>query len=191
MELIKHTKFIYQYVDAVSPEVCDEIVSLVDSVDITDDMLFTKTKIRNNNAVNISEHRSFHPNLTRAEHIVNQIFTDCNAHYITNNSYARYVVSKLLKVENLTANYVYRSYTPGQYYEWHTDDDPVLHNLFSYILYLNDDFDGGNTLFMNDKLKVTPKKGTMLVAPCDYYTMHKSTKITRGNKKIIWTCVHR
>ena len=74
MEIIKHTKFIYEYVDAVSPEVCDEIVSLVDSVDIRDDMLFTKTKLRNNDAVNLSEHRSFHPNITRAEDIVNQIF---------------------------------------------------------------------------------------------------------------------
>jgi hypothetical protein len=190
VELVKHTKYIYEYVDAVSSDVCDEIVSLIDSVNITDDMLFTKNKIRNNNALNITKYVDYHPNIHQAENIVNEIFSHCNIQYISDNPYAKYVVYTIKKISKLTTNYVYRSYDEGQYYEWHMDTDPVNHNLFSYILYLNDDFDGGNTLFLNDKLKVVPKKGSMLCAPCDYYTLHKSTKITRGNKKIIWSCVY-
>ena len=62
---------------------------------------------------------------------------------------------------------------------------------YASFLYLNDDFDGGDTRFMNDKLTVTPKKGTVLCFPVDHYHIHKGVKVSGGHKKILWNCVYR
>jgi hypothetical protein len=86
---------------------------------------------------------------------------------------------------------IIRMYNESDSYEWHGDQSPNDHAEFSYIIYLNDDFDGGETRFMNDKLTVTPKKGTVLCFPVDHYHIHKGVKVSGGHKKILWNCVYR
>ena len=84
---------------------------------------------------------------------------------------------------------VYRFYDEGDCYDWHVDEAPDVHFALSVIMYLNDDFEGGSTLFLEDRVKVDPKKGSVLVFPCDFRTIHKGTKVKSGTKKIIWTCL--
>jgi len=189
--MIKHTKFIYEYENFVSAETCDKIVSLIESVDISPDQMFKRSKTRNNTSVNLTKLSNLNSSIFEAEDIIHNIFSQCNINYISDNIFASFVTNKFMKINKLTTNYVYRSYDKNESYDWHIDYDEINHNLFSYILYLNDDFKGGNTFFLNDKLKVIPKKGSMLCFPCDFYSIHKSSKIYSGKKKIIWSCVYK
>ena len=92
---------------------------------------------------------------------------------------------------NLNCDYIYRYYDEHDYYDWHVDTDKKDNHVLSYLVYLNDDFDGGDTLFLNEGLKVKPERGLVLCFPCDIQTVHKSSKITKGQKNVIWTCMYR
>lgn len=75
------------------------------------------------------------------------------------------------------------------HYQWHSDRIEERPSELSYIIYLNDEFEGGKTCFFNDKLGVTPRKGSVLCFPVDDYHIHKSMKITSGTKQILWNCL--
>jgi hypothetical protein len=55
---------------------------------------------------------------------------------------------------------------------------------WALLIYLNDDFIGGHTVFYNDKWSViktiTPKKGMAILFDIDIW--HKANKIEEGNK---------
>ena len=95
-------------------------------------------------------------------------------------------------------------------YDWHADDDvsPILdtivfpirgyrdsgsvlqaRRLFTYLFYLNDDFDGGHTQFRvgpgkNDIFSVAPKQGKLICFPASWYFHHRGDVVTRGSKYI-------
>lgn len=194
MELVKHTKMIYQYKNFVTPEVCDKIIRMVESVPKDDTTMskyseVSKNLVRNNSAINITKSRMYTKDYVEVDSIVHDIFSRCNHQYITDNIFARLIIDHLT-IKTFGSDYVYRYYTKDDYYDWHIDYDGTYTNVFSYILYLNDDFDGGSTLFLHDKLKVKPEKGSMLCFPCDFYTIHRATKVNNGHKKIVWSCFH-
>ena len=73
----------------------------------------------------------------------------------------------------------------GDIYRWPVGSDMGLHNdvaskhtVFTSILYLNDDFEGGFTEFA-DGTRVAPKKGRIVFYDGIHY-WHKVTPITKG-----------
>jgi len=95
-------------------------------------------------------------------------------------------------------------YTPGQYYKWHYDHiyahnpaiqqqiDQFGQRIKTAIIYLNDDFKGGNTEFKTPSLKVIPEKGKVLVfnnVDKDnnrlIESIHRGEEVTEGEKWII------
>jgi hypothetical protein len=75
----------------------------------------------------------------------------------------------------------------AQVYHWSTGTEMTLHNdvasqhtVFTSILYLNDDFEGGFTEFA-DGTRVAPKKGRIVFYDGIYY-WHKVTPITEGTR---------
>lgn len=187
----EHTPFIWEYDNVVSNETCDTIVSLIQELSLHDEYLTKNTersKVRNNSCINVSQVSKYDHNMMCADRTLHSIFSDIHAHYVMNNK--RYFTLKNAQYLYTTScSYTYRTYDKSDYYDWHIDSSDHAHLLFSYILYLNDDFRGGDTLFLNQRLKVKPKKGSMLCFPCDMQTVHKSTAIQEGKKNIIWTCM--
>ena len=90
----------------------------------------------------------------------------------------------------LKADFYYRRYGVGDNYNWHVDktQQPGHRLLISILIYLNDDFEGGHTKFLFDKLKIKPKKGSVLMFPCGPHYIHKSSVITSGYKHVLWNC---
>ena len=91
------------------------------------------------------------------------------------------------------------NYNVGQYLDLHHDYPyaPEFINYYSHggdrvgtgVLYLNDDFDGGHTIFPKLGVDVKPKAGSILHFRQSYKdeainwaTIHESSKITRGTK---------
>lgn len=79
-------------------------------------------------------------------------------------------------------------YDESDYYRWHTDqgsDPKTICRLISFVLYLNDEFEGGYTEFPFDKYKGKP--GEVIIFPSNFLFPHCGQKITSGTKRIITT----
>jgi predicted 2-oxoglutarate/Fe(II)-dependent dioxygenase YbiX len=88
-------------------------------------------------------------------------------------------------------------YLPGQKYKRHVDNLVLSSRVeemqqgiptrdVSLVGYLNDDFEGGETLFDRQHLKVQPQAGSVLFFPAYYTHPHQSLPVRLG-KKYAWT----
>jgi hypothetical protein len=60
----------------------------------------------------------------------------------------------------------------------------------SSVLYLNDDFDGGNTYFTQHDISVKPKQGSVVIFPGDRYYIHGVSEVQNGTRFTVpkfWT----
>ncbi len=68
---------------------------------------------------------------------------------------------------SLNERFRFYKYTPGQYFKWHIDGSfrrsSDERSLLTFMIYLNEGFEGGNTKFNSDV--VAPKEGMALVFP--------------------------
>jgi prolyl 4-hydroxylase len=88
-------------------------------------------------------------------------------------------------------------YGPGQQYKRHVDNI-LLSSRFmeveqgvptrdvSIVGYLNDDFEGGETFFDRQNIKVAPKRGSAIVFPAYYTHPHQALPV-RSGQKYAWT----
>lgn len=85
-------------------------------------------------------------------------------HYYQNLNFVRYVA-------------------PTGYFAPHIDDSPETVRNVSAVLYLNDEYDGGELVFTRlDNLTIKPKPGDLVVFPSTYLYEHKSNVVPKGTK---------
>ncbi|MEN5070838.1 2OG-Fe(II) oxygenase [Stenotrophomonas sp. TWI700] len=78
----------------------------------------------------------------------------------------------------------------GGYPYWHCElypRDPAgetLHRHLLWTLYLNDDFDAGETEFLFQGRKVAPRTGSLLIAPTAFTHTHRGNRPQGGDKFI-------
>lgn len=80
-------------------------------------------------------------------------------------------------------------YSSGEEYKPHYDGSTDIGRALSCIVYLNDDYTGGELEFVNFKIKIKPEPGMMLVFPSNYAYMHTSTPIEEGTKYALVTWI--
>lgn len=82
-----------------------------------------------------------------------------------------------------------KKYEPGteDQFELHTDvqDHMSAKRYLSFLVYLNDDFTGGETEFPYNELTVEPKTGKVLVFPPTWQYPHRGIPVTEGSPKYI------
>lgn len=89
-------------------------------------------------------------------------------------------------------------YDPGQKFDWHQDGYFERSNgersQFTFMVYLNDGFEGGGTSFADpygrlgfDPFTVTPKKGSALLFY--HHLDHRGDEVTAGRKYVLRTDV--
>ena len=81
-------------------------------------------------------------------------------------------------------------YSKGQRFKMHRDGSYERNHkecsFYSFLIYLNDDFEGGNTIFKTGEV-IKPKKGTALVF---YHSiLHEGKEILNGTKYVLRTDV--
>lgn len=78
----------------------------------------------------------------------------------------------------------------GGYPYWHCELYPrdasceTLHRHLLWTLYLNDEFDEGETEFLFQQRKVKPQTGSLLIAPAGFTHTHRGNRPQRGDKFI-------
>ena len=78
----------------------------------------------------------------------------------------------------------------GQEYKAHADGGTATKRSISPILYLNDDYEGGELEFVNFGLKLKPKPGMLVLFPSNYPYRHIAHPVTDGTKYAIVTWLH-
>lgn len=87
----------------------------------------------------------------------------------------------------------------GGYPHWHSEQFPqaghneALHRVVLYMFYLNDVEEGGETEFFYQNRKLTPKRGTMVIAPAGFTHSHRGNTPKSGDKYIAtsWVMFNR
>ncbi len=83
-------------------------------------------------------------------------------------------------------------YGPGQRYTEHVDSMPGSSSIYgqrllSAVLYLNDDFEGGELHFSRQGLTYNPEAGSLVVFPSNFCFPHASLPIHNGTKYAVVT----
>jgi len=70
-----------------------------------------------------------------------------------------------------------------------TDKDSSVRAL-AFLYYLNDDFSGGETIFLEHDLIIKPKVGSLIIFPPTWQYPHKGSPVKSGKKYIMSTYLH-
>ena len=127
------------------------------------------------------------------EHKEHKVLFDIFARCIDN--YVPAIQAKLSS-ENLDCNkFITRVYYPGSYMHNHYDKySYVFYNgedvepLFTVILYINDDYEGGEVVFTESNLSIKPKAGTVLMFPS--YLHHQVNEVISGERYMTQTYLY-
>lgn len=81
-------------------------------------------------------------------------------------------------------------YQTGQEYGAHYDGGSSTGRTIAAILYLNDDYEGGEIEFVNFGIKMKPTKGTLILFPATFPYRHIAHPVISGTKYAIVTWLH-
>ena len=193
MELVEHSKYIWEYKNVVPLDVCEEVVNQSKKMFslVGDSELFPRNHIRNNTGIAMSEHAHKHAVIYELDQIAHHYISFIHKKYLLNNKLIRLAGVNTFNCDlQLNSIYTYRKYDKNDEYKWHVDINPGSNFVLSYIIYLNDEYEGGYTMFLNERIKVKGSPGSILCFPCGFNMLHKSSKIKSGEKHIIWTCMN-
>ena len=106
---------------------------------------------------------------------------------IVQTCYAMYAETyKILHDFELQAlNVAVQKTEPGQgYHRWHCEQAKYSHRVAACMMYLNDDFEGGETEFLYQNKRIVPKRGQFLIWPATYTHAHRGNPPLSGKKYI-------
>jgi hypothetical protein len=99
-----------------------------------------------------------------------------------------------LKDSGRHANYAFKiqkTKIGGGYHVWHYEADrrELSHRLLTWILYLNDVQEGGETEFLYQHMRVKPEQGTLVIWPAAFTHTHRGNPPLSNEKYIVtgWT----
>jgi len=187
--MIKHTPYIIEYPGFVNPRTTGEMLQAASPL----------LKFDPKNTTFDRKNRGYHLGKWNKSDGIQKLNYEIDK--IGKKAFMRYyrdcplIAYNICPSQGFISNYVYRFYDKSDYYNWHVDKSPHVDKsgsniqlVISFLLYLNDGFGGGDTLFLNDKLRIKPQNGSVLMFPCGPYFLHKSTKVKYGQKHVMWNC---
>ena len=81
-------------------------------------------------------------------------------------------------------------YSDGQSYKPHYDGSTRLGRAISALVYLNDDYEGGEIEFVHFGIKIKPQPGMLILFPSNYAYTHVAHPVTQGTKYNLVTWIH-
>ena len=75
----------------------------------------------------------------------------------------------------------------GGYHVWHDENSNAVHSerCLVWMIYLNDDYEGGETEFLYYKKRIQPEKGKLLIWPAGMTHAHRGGLVLKGTKYIV------
>jgi hypothetical protein len=176
--------FIGIYDKVIDKDVCDNFIETFESLN-----KLNLTFGRNEDSLKKDDNSSFilHPEVLKIMNQPNLVFViksiwDCY------NDYAK-KFSVLSQAQNHSMNSIRMQKTEiGQgYHVWHFENSAKEQSdrLLTWILYLNDIEEGGETEFLYQHMRVKPKAGTLVMWPAGFTHTHRGNPPLSGTKYIL------
>lgn len=96
-----------------------------------------------------------------------------------------YSYAKKNNIEISTKSYQVVRYTEGQFFVDHTDTTEEFPRKISTLLYLNDDYLGGEIVFTKLGLSIKPEKNTLMIFPSSSDFSHSAEPVLSGTKYVV------
>ena len=110
-----------------------------------------------------------------------QYLRACTDHYI--------FTYRQLQSQPMMSSIIKFQHTPegGGYHTWHYEAMGLSHSprVLTWMIYLNEGFEGGETEFLDQKRRVKPTTGTVMIWPAGYTHTHKGNLVLSGDKYIL------
>lgn len=187
----KLTDFIIEYPNVLDPELCQEII---DRFNVDDRAMPGLTfggpvgAWKKSKDLNITHHKDWKD--------IDDIMFNALAPKL--NEYMKKVCNDFKNYsridEVIDTGYQVQRTDKGEYYKWHTDfgvagapgEGYILYRHFTYLFYLNDNFEGGHTQFFGgDEHDIIPETGKLLMFPANPFWVHQGQEVTEGSKYVI------
>ncbi len=109
------------------------------------------------------------------------VIDECVGKYSTffDTSFGEHEEYSMLKYEGST----------GDHYDAHYDGGVLDRRWISAIIYLNDDYEGGELEFVHFGVKIKPKVGSVIIFPSNYAYSHIAHSVKSGTKYAIVTFI--
>lgn len=96
---------------------------------------------------------------------------------------------------NITEPLFHESYQALKYdkdtkYDLHYDSGTWMGRIISAVIYLNDDYEGGEIEFPNQQVKIKPEKGMLILFPSNFAFSHIAHPVKEGKKYVLVTWIH-
>ena len=190
MKNIEHDNFVGIYDGFFSPMFCDKLIEYHEWC-LSNNKTFSRNEssLRKKdesiclNPTNVHEIEYTSDNLAGAISEFNSIFWDvCYKNYVD-------TYSTLNEYDNHTifTYKIQRTDPGGGYHIWHCDsgDKPFARRVGTYLLYLNDVEEGGETEFLYLHKRISPKKGRLIIFPPNFPWTHRGNPPLSSTKYIM------
>jgi hypothetical protein len=194
LDNLKHKKLesnILLWKNVISKENCNTIIKLIE-----ENSDWQNAKIGNKE--NTKEDMSYRSN--KVDYLTSRFGVNSNIYWCHNT--IGYGIKKVLEEtikeykynENFLDYFVSQDegfqvlkYEKGQFYKTHLDSSKENGRVLSVLLYLNEDYEGGETYFPRQDMKIKGEQGDVLLFPSNYCYPHSAEEILNGIKYSVVT----
>lgn len=181
---------IFLFTEAIPKELCKQVIDIVEKYPAWEeakiggnDKTIANSKYRNNKVDYLTTRFGQNSDLYYAHNILGyylkKSLEDLNDIYAFNDKfYSKPVFSCI----NNDEGFQILKYEKGEYYRPHLDASSENKRVLSLIIYLNSDYDGGETSFLRQKIKVKGNTGDILIFPSNYCFPHTAEEVKSGIK---------
>jgi hypothetical protein len=185
--------FIEVYENAFSKEYCDDLVRIIDEYDSVG---FLRERGESN--IKMSDGAVYFPDTEKIlydkeidiQHFnkrfiggFNRVFwQDCYPEYSK-----KYGILSTLSEHHIHSIKAQKT-NPGEgYHIWHCEQDNIqtASRIMAWSVYLNDDFEAGETEFLYQQKRIVPNKGDLIIFPSSYTHTHRGNSPIGGTKYIL------
>ncbi|GGX22516.1 prolyl hydroxylase family protein [Undibacterium macrobrachii] len=173
MKLVKLEENVFEIPAFLTDEECDSLIQLSESIGF------------NAADVQTTSGRQYYT------HIRNNERADYQSSSLAETYWKLLCRFELPNHENRNANglsphFRFYKYLPGQKFNMHKDGRQRIggnETMYTFLVYLNEDYIGGETLFRNGNLKVSPKKGSAIIF--EHQLWHQGVEVESGMKYVL------
>ena len=176
------SELIRRYQGAFTPEDCNEYIKYIEQFEERNILTYDKDNLIqvDNKSANVTFAYDFPPYSFLAKEIIPK-FKPCIDEYI--------------EAVNILKNYKLLTYDlkikkipiGGGFHQWHFEDGGIAYSQRKFViqLYLNDNFEGGETEFLYQNRRELPKQGDVLLFPAGFTHTHRGNPPIGGDKYLI------
>ena len=182
MSKVFYDNFIGFYENAFADELCDELLQIFSIVENSNALMVNERISRKDTSFVLSQFFEYN----QISKVCNDIIWQSLSHYVS-----KYEFLKNISFYNPTLR-LQKTDISGGFHQWHCENPYVTNDLekdriLAWMVYLNDDFEGGETEYLHFAKRVNPKKGTLMVWPTGFTHLHRGNQVLGGNPKYILT----